>query len=170
MNLQDHIRTVPDFPKPGIQFRDVTPLLLHADAFAETVRQLAATPGTFDLVAGIDARGFIFGAGVARALGVGFLPVRKAGKLPGAVMRRECELEYGSAALEVPQGLVEAGQGVLLVDDLIATGGTAVAAVELLREAGLRVEAAAFVVELRELMGMTRLRALDVPARGLVAY
>ena len=171
MRLEDHIRAVPDFPKPGIMFRDIGPLLADAGAFAAAVKGLAECyPGEVDLVAGIDARGFIFGAAVARELGVGFLPVRKGGKLPGAVEREAYSLEYGEAVLEVAADLVPDGARVLLVDDLIATGGTAVAAVELVRRAGGEVVHAAFVVGLPELMGVTRVRGVDVPVTCLVEY
>ena len=171
MRLEDHIRAVPDFPKPGILFRDIGPLLADAGAFAEAVKRLAESyPGEVDLVAGIDARGFIFGAAVARELSVGFLPVRKGGKLPGAVERESYSLEYGEAVLEMAADLVPEGARVLLVDDLIATGGTAVAAVELVRRAGGEVVHAAFVVGLPELMGVTRVRGVDVPVTCLVEY
>ena len=171
MRLEDHIRAVPDFPKPGIMFRDIGPLLADAGAFAAAVKGLAECySGEVDLVAGIDARGFIFGAAVARELGVGFLPVRKGGKLPGAVEREAYSLEYGEAVLEVAADLVPDGARVLLVDDLIATGGTAVAAVELVRRAGGEVVHAAFVVGLPELMGVTRVRGVDVPVTCLVEY
>ena len=171
MRLEDHIRAVPNFPKAGILFRDIGPLLADAGAFAAAVKELAECyPGDVDYVAGIDARGFIFGAAVARELGVGFLPVRKAGKLPGAVERESYSLEYGEAVLEVAADLVPGGARVLLVDDLIATGGTAVAAVELVRRAGGEVVHAAFVVGLPELMGVTRVRGVDVPVTCLVEY
>ena len=171
MRLEDHIRAVPDFPKPGIVFRDIGPLLADAGAFAAAVKALAGScPGSVDLVAGVDARGFIFGAAVARELGVGFLPVRKGGKLPGDVEREAYSLEYGEAVLEVAADLVPEGARVILVDDLIATGGTAVAAVELVRRAGGEVVHAAFVVGLPELMGVTRVRGVDVPVTCLVEY
>ena len=175
MRLEDHIRAVPDFPMPGIMFRDIGPMLADAEAFAAAVKGLAECyPGEVDLVAGIDARGFIFGAAVARELGVGFLPVRKGGKLPdagnGAVERESYSLEYGEAVLEVAADLVPGGARVLLVDDLIATGGTAVAAVELVRRSGGEVVHAAFVVGLPELMGVTRVRGVDVPVTCLVEF
>ena len=170
MNLLDHIRTIPDFLEPGIQFRDITTLLLHPEAFAHAVDGLAATPGRFDLVAGIEARGFIFGATVAKALGLGFLPLRKPGKLPGATLSQDYALEYGTDALHLPDGLVPSGARVLLIDDLIATGGTAIAAVDLLRRARLDVAACAFVIDLPDLLGATRLRAKDVPVNTLVSF
>ena len=170
MSLKDAIRTIPDFPKPGIQFRDVTTLLLDARAFAGAVDQLAAVEGGFDLVAGIEARGFIFGAAVAKEKGIGFLPLRKPGKLPGETMSEAYQLEYGQDALHVPKGLVEEGRRVLLIDDLIATGGTACAAVRLLRRAGLDVPHAAFVVDLPDLGGGDRLRGMGVSATALVDY
>ena len=170
MNLKEHIRTIPDHPKPGIQFRDITTLLVHPEAFAQAVDDLAATPGRFDLVAGIEARGFVFGAAVAKALGLGFLPLRKPGKLPGATLSEEYKLEYGTDALHLPDGLAQPGARVLLIDDLIATGGTAIAAVTLLRRARLEVAACAFVIDLPDLMGATRLRAMDVPVNTLVSF
>jgi adenine phosphoribosyltransferase len=170
VNLTDHIRTIPDFPKPGILFRDVTTLLLHPKAFAHAVDQLAATPGDFDLVAGIEARGFIFGAAVAKSLGLGFLPLRKPGKLPGETVSQSYQLEYGTDALHISKGLVPEGARVLLIDDLIATGGTAIAAVQLLRRIGAEVSQAAFVVDLPDLGGADRLRALNLDVRSLTAF
>ena len=170
MNLADHIRTVPDFPKKGIQFRDVTTLLMHPEAFAHAVDQLGNTLGDYDMVAGIEARGFIFGAAVAEHRGLGFLPIRKPGKLPGKTLSKGYTLEYGEDELHIPDGLVPEGAKVLLVDDLIATGGTARAAVELLREARLEVVAASFVVDLPDLLGLERLRNMGVSARALVEF
>jgi len=170
MNLKEHIRTISDFPKPGIEFRDITTLLLNGKALDYAVARLSEIPGQFDIVAGIEARGFIFGAAVARELGVGFLPLRKPGKLPGRTLSENYDLEYGSDALHMPDGVVEAGKSVLLIDDLIATGGTAIAAVSLLRRARFSVAAAAFVIDLPDLMGASRLRALDVPVTTLVEF
>ena len=170
MNLTDHIRTIPDFPKKGIQFRDVTTLLLNPEAFAYAVDQLGNTLGDYDVVAGIEARGFIFGAAVAKARGLGFVPIRKPGKLPGATLSKAYSLEYGEDELHIAKDLVPSGTRVLLVDDLIATGGTARAAVKLLREAGLEVVAASFVVDLPDLLGLERLRNMDVSARALVEF
>lgn len=169
-DLRAAIRTVPDFPKAGIQFRDVTTLLLDADAFGAAVARLAAVEGEFDQVAGIEARGFVFGAAVARERGLGFLPLRKPGKLPGATVGESYKLEYGEDALHAPHGLVKPGARVLLVDDLIATGGTACAAVRLLRRIGCTVAAAAFVVDLPDLGGAERLRAMSVSVSCLTAF
>jgi len=170
MNLSDHIRTIPDFPKPGIQFRDVTTLLLHSEAFAQAIDQLATIPGEFDLVAGVEARGFIFGAAVAKALNLGFVPLRKPGKLPGEIVSQAYQLEYGTDALHVSKGLVPERSRILLVDDLIATGGTAIAAVQLLRRIGAEVAHAGFVVDLPDLSGATRLRELDIPVTALTSF
>ena len=170
MNLEDYIRSVPDFPKAGINFRDITTLTLHPEAFAYAIDQLGNTLGEYDVVAGIEARGFIFGAAVAEHVGKGFVPIRKPGKLPGETYVRKYELEYGEDALHFPVDLVERGTRVLLVDDLIATGGTARAAVELLRDAGLEVTAASFVVDLPDLLGLERLRNMGVSARALVEF
>ena len=170
MTLTDHIRTLPDFPRPGIRFRDVTTLMLHPEAFGDAVAGLAAHVGDATLVAGIEARGFVFGASVAARLGLGFLPLRKPGKLPGETVSRAYTLEYGEDALHAPAGLVAPGTRVLLVDDLIATGGTAGAAVELLREIGCEVVRAAFVVDLPDLGGADRLRALGIAVIALVGF
>ena len=170
--LRDAIRTIPDHPKPGIQFRDVTTLLGDAAAFRAAVDALVApwTGVPLDKVAGIEARGFILGGAVAYQLGVGFAPVRKRGKLPHQTLLEEYELEYGVDAIEIHVDAVEPGDRVLLVDDLIATGGTAEAALKLLRRAGAEVCGAAFVVDLPELGGARRLAKLDVPVEALVAF
>ena len=145
MSLADAIRTIPDYPKPGILFRDITTLLGDARAFRRAVDELAAlfVDHGVDKVAGIEARGFVFGGALAHHLGVGFVPVRKAGKLPHATVAVEYALEYGSDVVEIHVDAVVAGERVLVVDDLIATGGTAEAAVRLLRGAGAVVEAGA---------------------------
>ena len=171
MDLRSRIRTIPDFPEPGVQFRDITTLMSDPCAFAHAVDALAGVEtGGVDAVVGIDARGFIFGAAVARALGVGFVPVRKPGKLPGATLAQRYTLEYGESELHLPDGLLGAGDRVYLIDDLIATGGSAIAAAELIRRAGAEVVHAAFVIGLPDLMGQTRLRALDVPVTTLVDF
>jgi adenine phosphoribosyltransferase len=174
--LEHSIRTIPDHPKPGILFRDITTLLGDPAAFAAAVDALVA-PHTAPhaappvaKVAGIEARGFILGGAVAHRLGAGFVPVRKKGKLPHETVRVAYALEYGTDEIEVHRDAVRAGERVLLVDDLIATGGTAVAAVELLRSIGAEIVAAAFVIDLPDLGGAARLRAMGLPVQTLVAF
>lgn len=164
--LEALIRVVPDFPKPGIQFKDITPLLRDAEGFRLTQKALAELVADlpFDLVAGVESRGFLFGAPLALDLGVGFVPVRKAGKLPAKVERVDYQLEYGSATLEVHADAVAPGQRVLIVDDLLATGGTVAATRALLERLGAQVVGAAFVVELDFLKGRERLVGLDCRA------
>lgn len=164
MDLRNYVRTVPDFPTPGIQFRDLTPLMGDAAALRETVSQLVRPflDSRIDAVAGIEARGFIFGALAAAALGAGFVPLRKAGKLPAAVERVDYALEYGSAALDVHRDALGAGRRVLLIDDVLATGGTALAGLELLRRIGADVTGVAFVLEIGALGGRAKLGALPV--------
>ena len=170
-DLKALVRTIPDFPKPGIQFRDITTLLLDARGLSETVTRLAALhEGAVDLVAGIEARGFIFGAAVARALGCGLVLIRKDGKLPGATIGEDYALEYGTDRVCMHEDALIPGQRVLLVDDLIATGGTARAAVRLIRKAGGAVTAAAFVIDLPELGGADALRGEGVEVGTLLAF
>jgi len=148
------LRTVPDYPEPGVLFRDIMPLLADPDAFAEVVATFAAdVPGPVDLVAGMEARGFLLAAPVAIALGAGVVPVRKAGKLPGPVATQSYALEYGSAAVEVQPATIPDGARVLVIDDVLATGGTAAATVELLEACGATVVGLAFLVELESLGG-----------------
>jgi adenine phosphoribosyltransferase len=157
--LKEHIRDIPDFPEPGVVFKDITPLLAHADTFRALVLHLAdhyANAG-ISKVAGIEARGFIFAAPLATALGAGFIPIRKAGKLPHEVERENYELEYGTDLLEVHKDAVEPGEVVLLVDDVIATGGTAAASIRLLERLGAEVAGVTAVVELDFLGGRSRL-------------
>jgi adenine phosphoribosyltransferase len=170
--LRDAIRTIPDYPKPGIQFRDITTLLGDATAFRVAVEELAAPMrlARVDKVAGIEARGFILGAAVAYALGAGFVPIRKKGKLPHKTVSIAYSLEYGVDEMEMHHDGVHKGERVLLVDDLIATGGTAEAAVKLLRQLGAQVQGAAFVIDLPELGGSQRLATLDVAVRSLVTF
>jgi len=143
MNLKDHIRHVPDFPKPGILFYDICPLLAHTGAWREAVRQLADTLGEHkpDLLVGIESRGFLVAAPLALALGCGFVMVRKRGKLPGATIGHTYDLEYGSDTIEIQADAVKPGQRVVVLDDLLATGGTLNAAVKLLRDVGADVRA-----------------------------
>lgn len=162
--LKALVRAVPDFPREGILFRDVTPLLGDAEGLRETVERLAHRyrGESIDRVAGIEARGFLFGAPLALALDVGFVPIRKPGKLPAETLVREYTLEYGTNRLEIHRDAVEPGSRVLLVDDLLATGGTAVAAAELIRDLGGEVAGAAFVIELEALGGRALLSECEV--------
>jgi adenine phosphoribosyltransferase len=166
------IRSIPDYPHPGVLFRDITTLLKDARIFGAVVDQLAqpwAREGV-ERVAGIEARGFILGGAVAYRLGAGFVPIRKKGKLPHATVRVAYSLEYGLDEMEMHRDAIVPGERILLVDDLLATGGTAAAAVSLLGSLGARILAAAFVVVLPDLKGESRLAALQVPVRSLVAF
>ena len=159
--IKSHIRDVPDFPEPGISFKDITPLLADGPAFAAVIGALAAGPGPIDKVAGIEARGFILAAPVAIRLGCGFVPVRKAGKLPAAAYREDYQLEYGTATIEVHTDAFAPGERVLIVDDVLATGGTAEAAVELVRRSGAEVAGVSVLLELAALNGRSRLAGLE---------
>jgi adenine phosphoribosyltransferase len=172
MNLADSIRTIPDYPKPGILFRDITTLLGDARSFRRAVDELVQPFAglKIDKVAGIEARGFILGGAVAHQLSAGFVPLRKKGKLPHKTVSMEYALEYGVDHMEMHHDAVVAGERVLLVDDLIATGGTAEAAVKLLRGAGAEVVAACFVVDLPDLKGADRLRAMGVEVSTLIDF
>jgi adenine phosphoribosyltransferase len=171
-SIASYIRTVPDYPKPGILFRDVTGLLEDARGLRIAVDQLVHRyiDQNVDLVAGIEARGFIFGTPVAYELGVGFIPIRKAGKLPGAVVGIDYELEYGTDRMEMHVDAIGPGAKVLLIDDLIATGGTACAALELIRGVGGEVEEACFVIDLPDLGGADRLRSLGCQSFSLCEF
>ncbi len=170
--LRASIRTVPDFPKPGIQFRDITTLLANPAALHTSVTLLAqevrASGAT--LIAGMEARGFIFGAAVAIETGLGFVPIRKPGKLPVETISVDYALEYGSDRLEIDPGAIAAHDRVALVDDLIATGGTALAATQLVRMLGAEVAAALFVVDLPDLGGADRLREAQIAVSSLIAF
>jgi adenine phosphoribosyltransferase len=168
--LEQSIRNVPDFPQPGIQFKDITPVLADGRLFDSTIRHLLADipQGSVDKIVGIDARGFIFGAAVAHRLGAGFVPVRKKGKLPWQTHEQSYELEYGSSTVAVHTDAVAPGERILLVDDLLATGGTAGAALQLLSRLGARIVGVRFVIELGFLQGRQRLGAFDV--RSLITY
>ena len=172
MDYKQVIRTIPDYPKPGIMFRDITTLLGDARAFRRAVDELVQPFAgmKIDKVAGIEARGFILGGAVAHQLSAGFVPLRKKGKLPHRTRAVEYALEYGSDSMEMHLDALKPGEKVMLVDDLIATGGTAMAAVQLLQAAGAEIMAAAFVVDLPELGGAERLRAAGVPVSTLVAF
>lgn len=169
MDLRQHIRSVPDFPKPGILFYDISTLLAHPAAWKATVDRLAeqVAPHRPDLLVGIESRGFLTAAPLALELGIGFAMVRKKGKLPGRVIRHDYALEYGQDTVEVQEDIVTPGQRVVVMDDLLATGGTMAASIHLLRKVGADVQAAAFIVELTFLNGRDR---LDVPVTSLVAY
>ena len=172
MDLRALVRSIPDYPKPGIVFRDITTLLSSPNGFRRAVDELVQpfAGARVTCVAGIEARGFILGGAVAHQLSVGFVPIRKKGKLPWQTISVEYELEYGTDEIEVHIDGIRAGDRVLLVDDLIATGGTAVAATELIREAGGEVVGCSFVIELPALEGRTRLEALGVSVRALMAF
>jgi adenine phosphoribosyltransferase len=170
MNFQEKIREIPDFPQPGILFRDITPLLNDGQAYRAAINELAsfARGCGAELVVGPEARGFVVGAPLAYALGVGFVPVRKRGKLPWRTTAVEYQLEYGTDVLEIHSDAVQPGQRVVVADDLLATGGTIAATMELVRKLGGVVTGAAFLIELTHLGGRKRLR--DVPIRTLVQY
>ncbi|WP_026782565.1 adenine phosphoribosyltransferase [Pleomorphomonas koreensis] len=172
MNLADTIRAIPDYPKPGIIFRDITTLLGNARAFRRAVDELVQpwAGGKIDKVAGIEARGFILGGAVAHQLSAGFVPIRKKGKLPYETVSIAYSLEYGIDEIEMHKDAILPGERVLLVDDLIATGGTASAAANLIRQMGGELEAACFIVDLPALGGADRLRALNVSVRTLIAF
>ncbi len=169
MDLAEIIRKVPDFPKPGILFYDISTILGNGPAWRHTVDRLAELVQDYrpTMIAAIESRGFIFAAPIAYKLGLGFVMIRKVGKLPGAVISHAYDLEYGSDTLQVADGLVPAGARVVLIDDLIATGGTAQASVALLRKIGAEVAGAVFLIELLGLKGRSR---LGVDSRSLLAF
>jgi adenine phosphoribosyltransferase len=169
MNIKDHIRQIPDFPKPGILFYDISTLLAHADAWQVTMGRLAkAVSGQQpDLLVGIESRGFLVAAPLASKLGCGFIMARKKGKLPGKTIRYEYALEYGTDTIEVQSDIVVPGQRVVVLDDLIATGGTMAATIALLRQVGAKVVGAACLIELNFLGGRQK---IDVPLASMVSY
>jgi adenine phosphoribosyltransferase len=169
MDLKQHIRSIPDFPKPGILFYDISTLLAHPDAWRMTVRRLAAAlqPHQPNLLVGIEARGFLVSAPLAYELGRGFAMVRKRGKLPGRTVRFTYDLEYGTDTIEIQEDAISPGQRVVVLDDLLATGGTMQAAINLVRQRGGDVAAAACIIELSFLRGRSR---IDVPFTSMVAY
>jgi adenine phosphoribosyltransferase len=169
--LRALVRTIPDHPKPGILFRDVTTLLLHARGFAAAIDQLAASvPGRPDLVAGMEARGFVVATALALKLGAGLLLIRKDGKLPGATIGEDYALEYGTDRLTMHVDACAPGATVLLADDLIATGGTALAAARLVRRAGAVVTGAMFLIDLPDLGGAAKLEADGIETQSLLAF
>jgi len=170
--LETCIKSIPDYPKPGILFRDITSLVEHPQAFAQTIELLVefARQSGVDKVAGTEARGFIFGAPVAAALGVGFIPVRKSGKLPRAVVEEHYDLEYGRDCLQMHEDAIQPGERVLVIDDLLATGGTVEAAVKLVRRCGGEVTQAAFVISLPDLGGEQRLQAMGIEVMSLIQF
>ncbi len=170
--LQDAIRTIADYPKPGILFRDITTLMGNPRAFRRAVDELVHpfTGTQITKVAGIEARGFILGGAIAHQLSAGFVPIRKKGKLPHETVSIAYSLEYGLDEMEIHKDAVEKGARVVLVDDLIATGGTATAATQLLQQLGAEIVAACFVIDLPDLGGADRLRALGVPVRSLLSF
>ena len=172
LDLKALVRTIPDYPKKGILFRDITTLIEHPEGFKESIERIAGQYRGRGIthVAGIEARGFIFGAGVAIALGVGFIPIRKKGKLPGETIGQNYALEYGVDTIEIHADVLDRNDKVLLVDDLIATGGTAIAAVGLLRRTGATVEDAAFVIDLPDLGGAAKLKVEGVKVASLIAF
>jgi adenine phosphoribosyltransferase len=171
-DLRDSIRSIPDYPKPGIIFRDITTLLGNARAFRRAVDELVQPWAgmKIDKVAGIEARGFILGGAVAHQVSAGFVPIRKKGKLPHKRVSIAYSLEYGLDEMEVHEDAVEKGDRIILVDDLIATGGTAEGAVKLMRQLGAQVLAACFIIDLPDLGGAAKLRNLDVPVRTLISF
>ena len=170
--IKDKIRAIPDYPKPGIMFRDITTLLQDARGFRKTVDEMVQPfAGTrIDKVVGIEARGFILGGAIAHQLSIGFVPVRKRGKLPAKTLAQEYQLEYGTDAMEIHVDAIQPGEQVLLVDDLIATGGTAEAAVKLIRAHKGNVVGCSFIIDLPELGGRKRLEALDVTVLTLCEF
>jgi adenine phosphoribosyltransferase len=173
LDLKALVRTIPDYPKPGIMFRDITTLIGHADGFRAAILRLAApfAHERIDAVAGIEARGFIVGGAVADRLGTGFIPLRKRGKLPWRAVGQDYKLEYGTDIIEMHEDAVRPGERVLIVDDLIATGGTVEAAIKLIRRLGGEVAGAAFIIDLPELGGVSHLESeYGVRAHTLIAF
>lgn len=172
MDLKSVIRTIPDYPKPGIMFRDITTLLTDARGFRRAVDELVQplAGAKIDKVAGIEARGFILGGAIAHQLSVGFVPIRKKGKLPFETIGESYDLEYGTDEVEIHTDAIEKGERILLVDDLIATGGTAGAAIKLIERAGGVVALCSFVVDLPDLGGADKLRAQGMNVTALVEY
>ncbi len=169
MDIKDHIRSIPDFPKPGILFYDISTLLCHEDAWTVAMSRMARSVGSLqpDILAGIESRGFLVAAPLALKLGLGFVMVRKKGKLPGPTIPYEYDLEYGTDTIEIQEDAIEPGQKVVILDDLLATGGTMNAAINLFNDVGANVVGAACIIELAFLGGRGK---LDVPFNALVSY
>jgi adenine phosphoribosyltransferase len=172
LDLRDIIGNYPDFPKPGIMFRDINPVFRRNDALSYIANELHRSYGKtkIDAVAGIEARGFVIATALAMKLGTGVIMVRKAGKLPGNVLKKSYDIEYGSAIMELQKDALGKGKNILIADDLIATGGTAVAASQLIEEVGGKVVGFAFVIELTDLHGADRLRKMGYKVQSLVTY
>jgi len=172
MDLKQYIRTVPDFPEKGIMFRDVTTLFNNAEGFAEMINQFHSywVKYQIDAIAGIDARGFIIGGALAYKMGLPFIALRKKGKLPFETISEEYDLEYGKATLEVHKDALEPGGNILVIDDLIATGGTAAASVNLIRSLGGNVAGCAFIIDLPEIGGAAKLESMGVKVKSLMAF
>lgn len=172
MDLKSLIRNIPDYPEPGIIFRDITTLLINARGFRQAVDELVQPYAgqNIDKVAGLEARGFILGGAVAHQLSVGFIPIRKKGKLPWKTISREYALEYGSDCVEIHQDMVTPGEKVLLVDDLIATGGTAIAGIELLESVSAQVVGCSFIIDLPDLGGSNKLKQLGQSVISIIEY
>jgi len=169
INLREYVRDIPDFPKPGIIFKDITPMLANGDAFAASISSMACfIPEDVDGIVGIESRGFIFGAALAQQLGLGLILVRKPGKLPADVHGVDYELEYGMDRLEIHRDSLSAGHRVVIVDDLLATGGTASATIDLVRTLGAEVSACLFAIELTFLNGRGRLHGVEI--HSLISY
>jgi len=170
--LRSSIRNIPDYPRPGVMFRDITTLLGNAQAFRRAIDELVHpfAGSKIDKIAGIEARGFILGGAIAHQLSSGFVPIRKKGKLPHDTVRIAYSLEYGIDEMEMHKDAITPGEKVILVDDLIATGGTAEAAAKLLRQMGADIVAACFVIDLPDLGGRRKLEALGVPVRTLIGF
>ena len=174
MDLKSLVRTIPNYPKPGVMFRDITTLLADPAGLRAAVDELVwpffKAKAQIDLVVGIEARGFILGGAVAHELGRGFVPIRKKGKLPHKTIGQDYQLEYGVDTIEIHADAVRPGDRILLIDDLIATGGTAIAAIDLLRQSGGEIVAASFIIDLPDLGGAARLRAKDVAVHTLMEF
>ena len=172
MQVRDYIRTIPDFPKEGIMFRDVTTLFLDPRGFRMAIDQLLHPYAgiRFDKVAGLEARGFILGGAIAHQLSVGFVPIRKKGKLPGKTVEQSYQLEYGEATMELHDDSIQAGEKVLLIDDLLATGGTAEAGIKLLERLGAEVIGCGFIIDLPDLGGRAKLEAMGLDVHALCAF
>ncbi|MGG1515817.1 adenine phosphoribosyltransferase [Paenibacillus oryzisoli] len=170
MNFKDYIRVIPDFPQPGIRFKDITTLLQNGDVYKEAIEQLKALvkDKEIDVIAGPEARGFVIGAPLAITLGVGFVPIRKSGKLPGETIEADYALEYGKDKLAMHRDAIKPGQKVLIADDLLATGGTIKTSVDLVKQLGGEVIGAAFLIELTYLDGRNKFEGIDVVS--LVQY